>query len=76
LVEIVDTSAVAASPFLDVAFAVAFDDKNVPSLPEDFLAASEARSASLFICLNSGEGKVDALEVNEEGSEIVLEFKN
>jgi len=72
----VNASAVAVTASCVVVVVADFDDKNRLSLPNDKLAASKARPASLFSCSDSGEGKFKDSGVKEEASFVVFfEFR-
>jgi len=56
---------------------VDFGNKNVLSLPADKLAVFEASHASVFSCIDSGEGKAFPCGVKEEAAAVVVfEFES
>ncbi len=73
----------AAASFDDVVVVVRgcvdvdFGNKNVLSLPADKLAVFEASPASVFSCIDSGEGKAFPSGVKEEAAAVVVfEFES
>jgi len=74
-----DASAVAAAVVVVVGGVVVIVvfDTNVPSFARDKLAATtEAGSGSFFSCSYGREGEVEAVEVDEEASVVVLECEH